>query len=260
MVNAARHPELLTAQVMHKRLRPSVNQFTYGVTYLHLPLSRLADAARVKGFSLNAGNLFSFHFSDHGERSETNPLYWAEHILAQYGLNHVADGEISVLCLPRVLGYGFKPVSFWLCHDREGELRAVIYEVNNTFGETHSYITYHDDHRPIRKDDWMEAQKLFHVSPFMKVEGYYRFRFALGENSIGVWINYYDKDGEMLLTALTGSRELMTSASLQRAFWRYPWLGVKVITLIHWQALKLWMRKGIHYISKPTPPAEETSR
>lgn len=253
-------PELMTAQVMHKRLRPVVNQFTYGVAYLHLPMSKLWEAARMKGFSLNQANLFSFHFRDHGERSDSNPLYWAERVLQSHGLREVADGEITLLCLPRVLGYAFKPVSFWLCHDRDGQLRAVISEVHNTFGETHSYISHHDDLHPIGNDDWMESRKIFHVSPFLKVEGHYRFRFALTERSIGVWINYYDAEGEMLLTSLTGAREPMTAASIQRAFWRYPWLGIKVIALIHWQAAKLWLGKRIPYISKPKPPEEEVSR
>jgi len=243
-------PQLVFGHVMHKRLFPKVNGFTYGMYYIALPLSKLAEIADGRRFGLDRFGVMSFYRRDHGDRSGGDLMAWARGILSSFAVK-AADGEIVLVSLPRVLGYVFNPVSFWLCHDSEGGLRAVICEVNNTFGETHSYLCARSDGQVIGTDDWLEGRKLFHVSPFLKREGHYRFRFAVTDKGFGVWIDFHDKAGDrQLLTALTGTLSPWSRESLRRAFWRYPLVTLKAIGLIHWNAVKL-LAKGIRYVPKP---------
>jgi len=248
-------PRMMFGKVMHARLFPKSNKFRYSMYYLELPLSALQEGP----IAYNRFGLLSFYDKDHGPRDGSALETWARGILQEYGLGEICNGGISLITLPRVLGYVFNPVSFWVCEDREGKIRAVICEVHNTFGECHSYICAHDDHRPITEKDTLEGEKLFHVSPFLIREGRYSFRFDLREGHFGVWIDYFAPDGnKQLLTSLIGKREPMSKAALARAFWRYPLVTFKAIFLIHWQALKL-IGKGIRYIPRPQQNVEKTS-
>ncbi len=246
---------LMVADIFHKRLHPKEHALSYKVYYLCLPLSRLAAAAG-RVLKLGRFGLMSFQLSDYGfgDKGEA----WARGVLKQYQLG-AADGELVLVTMPRILGYGFNPVSFWFCLGKDGALRAVISEVNNTFGERHAYISFHDDHRPITKDDVLTSRKIFHVSPFMKVEGHYEFRFAYGEEKIGVWIDYFDNHQKMLITSVVGKRTGLDDKSLLVCFFTYPLVTLKVIVMIHLHALRLVIR-GIQYHIKPEPPAEEISR
>lgn len=247
---------LFIAKVAHQRVRPKKNGFCYSVYYLSFPLrlwQTLGDAAVL---SLEKFNLFSLKKRDYGKDAE--PETWIRELLTSYDLAGI-DGEVVLVTLPRVLGYAFNPVSFWFCLDKAGALRAVLAEVSNTFGERHCYLLFHDDKRIIANDDWLTARKVFHVSPFIEVNGYYQFRFAYGEDKIGVWINHYDEGGLLLTTSMTGKRMALTSFNLMHCFVRYPLVTLKVISLIHYHALKLFL-KGIRYRIKPPPPSVEISR
>lgn len=251
-------PQLYTAKVMHKRLFPKVNQFSYGVYYIALPLPSARLPQFGKWLGVNRKALLTFYDKDHGARDGSEVESWARNLLKQYGL-HDPVQRIMLITMPRVLGYVFNPVSFYLCLDAEGKLRAVISEVHNTFGEQHNYVCAHEDGSPIEKNDWLNAEKLFHVSPFLEREGSYAFRFALEGEKLGVWIDYFDKDGDkQLITTLTGSLQPMTQASLRRIFWKHPLVTLKAISLIHMQALKL-VSKRIRYIVKPPQKAQQHS-
>lgn len=241
-------PQIFTAKVMHKRLFPKENSFTYGVYYLALPLPAQAIPSR----------LTRFDASDLGYRDGSDPGAYAKSILSQYGLDQKTQ-HIILITMPRVLGYVFNPVSFYLCLDKDKHLKAVIAEVHNTFGEQHTYLCANKDHTPIDADDWLEAEKLFHVSPFLERSGHYRFRFSLKNDKLGIWIDYFDKEkNKQLLTSLTGSLTPLSSASLRKAFWSHPLVTLKTILLIHWQALKL-VSKRIRYIPKPEQYKEKIS-
>lgn len=248
---------LFLSKVSHARQRPKKNSFWYGVYYLAFPLDEMNRLAECAILSVNSGNLFSFHEKDHA----TNGLpveAWGRKILSDWQVPQ-ANGRIILVSLPRLFGYVFNPVSFYFCLDKEGGLRAVISEVHNTFGDKHSYICFHDDRRPIIRDDCMQADKQLHVSPFIKVEGHYVFRFAYGEEKLGVWIDHYDAEGLLLTTSIVGKREPLTTGNMLKAFFRYPFVTFKVMTLIHYQALRLWM-KGVKYIKRPAAPKKEVSR
>ena len=235
-------PRLCLGHVMHRRLRPAVNAFVYPVFYVQLPLRHLA-ATQCPIFSIDQWNLLSFHHRDHGPRDGTPLLPWIEQCLAQEGL--VADGEIILQTFPRLLGFVFNPVSFWYCHDGHGQLIAILAEVNNTFGGTHSYLL---DRRgaPLADGEELRAEKCFHVSPFNDIEGGYRFRFKLARAVQQARIDYDDAEGELLLTAISGKPQPWSARALLSALLRMPVLTLGVVARIHWQALKLWL-KGVPF-------------
>ena len=250
-------PQVCFGGVSHARLKPRRNAFRYRVFFLRLPLSQLKRAQSLL-FSINRWNLFSFHYADHGARDGSPPEQWVRTLLDREGVN-TADGEIVLQTFPRVLGYVFNPVSFWFCHDRAGGIRAIVCEVNNTFGEHHNYLLTHPDAAPIKPDDVLETRKVFHVSPFCEVAGKYTFRFRAGEPDSSVHIDYDDGEGRLLRTAIWGRATALSPRRLFKAFFLYPWMTVGVMARIHWQALKLWL-SGVPYIPKPLPPQQETTR
>ena len=241
---------IYTAKVMHKRLFPKVNQFTYGVYYLALPLDQLGRLDDGWRFGVNRRALVSFHERDHGARDGSPLEPWIRGILAEHAA-HVAITDITLITMPRIFGYVFNPVSFWMCFDASQQLRAVLAEVHNTFGEAHNYLIVHSDGRALATDDLLYARKIFHVSPFLPREGSYQFRFAYNPESMGVTINYYDAEGQLqLITMLSGQFKAFNRISLRRAFWQHKLVTLKTISLIHYQAIKL-IAKGVHYIVKP---------
>jgi len=245
-------PQLCLGHVMHRRLRPAENAFVYPVFYVRLPL-RALESARCRVFGIDRWNLLAFHRDDHGPRDGSPLVPWIEALLHQHGLK--ADGEIVLQTFPRVLGHVFNPVSFWYCHDAAGRLVAVLAEVNNTFGGRHDYLLHLPDGRPIADGEVLSADKCFHVSPFNRVEGSYRFRFQLGRSVQAVHIDYDDAEGELLATAISGRPRAWTTRALAAALARMPFLTLGVIARIHWQALRLWW-KGVPFLgARPANPA-----
>lgn len=244
---------LFTGKVFHKRLRPKINKFTYKIYYFCLPLRLLERLNSLHLCAYNKINLFSINDKDHIKKD------FVKKILHEYNLENVANGDVVILTLPRLLGYVFNPVTFWFCLNDQKKLCAVLCEVNNTFGENHNYICFKNDMSIITQSDEINAQKLFHVSPFLKIEGNYKFRFLYEEEKIAVWINYFDNDGLMLETSLFGKRSELNDKALLKCFFQYPLITFKVIFLIHWQAFKI-ISKGIKYIPKPKLPDKNISR
>lgn len=248
-------PQLCLGHVMHRRLRPALNAFVYPVFYVQLPVRDLAAAA-CGIFSVDRPNLLSFYCRDHGPRDGRPLLPWIESLLAEHGLPD--DGEIVLQTFPRVLGLVFNPVSFWFCHDRAGRLIAILAEVNNTFGSTHSYLL-HRRGEPLADGEELRAEKRFHVSPFNAVEGGYRFRFQRRRAVQQACIDYDDGEGELLLTTLSGKPRPWSAGALLAAFLRMPFLTVGVVARIHWQALKLWL-KGVPFRgTQPIPRSLQES-
>jgi DUF1365 family protein len=162
-----------------------------------------------------------------------------------------------------MLGHAFKPVSFWMCRDAGGALRAVLAEVNNTFGERHAYLVARDDGAAIREGEPLHARKVFHVSPFCDVRGHYAFRFRADGERWLARVDYYDdaheRDGPLLATALAGRVRPLTRAAVRGLPLRYGWFTLGVVARIHWQAARLW-RKRVPLFSKPSPPVASVTR
>ena len=250
-------PSVIHGSVMHRRLRPAPNRFTYGAFSFALPLSRLAELPAL-GIALNRRALVSFHERDHGERDGSALLPWIRKLLATEGV--AADGEVVLYAFPRMLGYVFNPVSFWVCHDREHNVRAVLCEVCNTFGEQHNYLLAHADGRPLMSGETLRARKVFHVSPFCEVKGDYRFRFHFAPERWLARIDYDDEAGEALLeTSVSGAALPLSRAAVRGLLWRYRWFTLGVLVRIHWQAVRLWVKR-VPYIAKPQPPLQRTTR
>ncbi|MEY8765851.1 MULTISPECIES: DUF1365 domain-containing protein [Francisella] len=238
---------ILSSKVFHKRHHPKQNSFRYKSYYIILDMLNLKQS-KTSFFSINKPNLYSFYDKDHGLKDGSSSLKWATNLLDQHNLKY---DKIKLMTMPRVLGYLFNPVSFWLCYS-EKKLVAVIAEVNNTFKETHSYIC-HNNGNEITDKTWFKAEKIFHVSPFYPRQGFYKFNFALDFDNNAknqVIINYYDNNQLQLGTAINGQIKPLSSTNLVKEFFRSPLLTFKVIYLIHWQALKI-VFKRIKYIPKP---------
>ncbi len=251
----AGRPEALLARglVRHARLRPAAHAFNYPTLFLLLPMRSLRDQA-CAALNRNRSTLFAFADRDHGEGG-TDALAWLEGLLAAEGVDGV-DGEIWLQTYPRMAGYAFKPVSFWYCHRANGSLRAVVAEVNNTFGERHCYLLAGAD---VAFGATLETDKVFHVSPFCSVQGGYRFRFARTGARIVARVEHVDAQGPLLVTSVSGELEPLTAASVRRACWSMPLLTWGVVARIHWQALALW-RKRVPFFRKPAAPAALVTR
>lgn len=248
-------PWLYRGTVNHARLLPQEHRFSYPAFFICFPLQ---EKSRLQSrlFSLDRFNLFSFHEVDHGDGKDGEA--WVRGILAAHNII-TADGEIRLLCLPRMLGFVFNPVSFWLCHDKQSGLRAILCEVNNTFGEKHSYLLQAINGAAITAQTDLQAQKVFHVSPFFPVRGEYHFRFQQSADLRSASINYLE-DGQLLLkTVISGHAQTLDDRHLLRLFFALGWSTLLVVLRIHWQALRLWL-KGIPFHRKPQPPVQEISR
>jgi len=240
-------PQLGVGQVRHTRLRPLRRAFAYPTFFLLLPMRSLRAGAPTD-LPHNRAGAISFWDSDHGD-GRRDALAWLDELLAHEGIGD-ATGEVWLHCYPRVLGYVFKPVSFWYCHRADGSLRAIVVEVNNTFGERHCYL--------LDAPAWgaeQTARKAFHVSPFCPVEGEYRFRFLLcsDRRRTVARIDYADAGGALLQTSVSGELQPATSAALRAILRRHPLLTFGLIARIHWQALRLWAAR-VHVFRKPAPP------
>lgn len=250
-------PAIGVGAVMHRRRKPWVHRFSYPVRFLRVPLSQWTTLC-VPGLGIDRPGLLGLHSRDHGARDGSPLLPWIRARLAERGLAAVCDGEVMLQTCPRMFGYVFNPVSFWFCHDREGHLRAVLAEVNNTFGEGHNYWAVREDLGAIGAGDELLAHKVFHVSPFFAVTGEYRFRFDPRDDRSVVCIDYWDR-GELQLATRIGGRLLaLEGAGVRRWLLGFPLLTLGIVWRIHWQALRLWLR-GATFHRKPAPPQQSTT-
>lgn len=257
-------PQLCFGRVGHRRLRPVVNAFSYRAYYLRLPLRALADGSfNSRLFSRNRFNLLSFHDADHGD-GKTALVEWIDRLLRAEGIDD-ADGEVWLQTMPRVLGHVFNPVSFWFCHRANGMLRAVLCDVHNTFGERHCYLL--DDGFDIGPGAELRARKVFHVSPFNPVTGEYRFRFTRvlqldgvgSAERTGASIDYIDGDGPILQTSIGGVARPLDGRSVRSAFFSYPLQSFGVVARIHYQALRLFLKR-LPFYTKPAAPQQKVTR
>ena len=247
--------EHIAGETYHGRRGDTKNAFRYSVDYVLLDAETAPEPVAL--FGRNRRGVMSLHDVDHGGAPKQGTgAAWARNVLEKHGIN--VAGRIEILAQPRVFGHVFNPVSFWLCYGADNTLRVVIAEVSNTFGDRHSYLCHHDDLREITKAETITAQKMFHVSPFQDIAGGYTFRFDIQPDSIGIWIDF-SEDHAGLIATLTGPRKPLTNAGILWAMLRRPFGSRRVLTLIHWQAVKLWW-KGVRYRNRPEPPRDNISR
>ncbi len=245
----------LPSDVTHARRGRLRHAFRYGVDYLMFA----PEHVRAKGlFRLGRAGLFSFHAADHGgPRGAGTGADWAWQMLDRAGLTREPAMVMALMAQPRFMGFWFNPVSFWMVL-RGGDLLAVIAEVNNTFGQRHSYLCHNPGFAPIAPGDSMTADKVFHVSPFQDVAGEYLFRFGVTADRISILIRQTDGD-EGLIATMQARPRPMRQRGLALAALRRPGGALRIVALIYWHAIRLRL-KGAAYRPVPTPPEQEISR
>ncbi len=240
---------LWSGQTLHKRFVPFERTFRYQLALIDIDIDRLAEAGRMSRiFTVNKPGLFSFYEKDHGGENSAGGLRaWADNLFESAGINLLC-GMVRLVTFPRHFFYKFAPLSLWYGYGRDGELKGVIYEVRNTFGERHCYVAAVGGTRSVHSSD-----KRFHVSPFFDVSGQYRFTLREPDSTLDVVVENM-KDGARIHLANIKARGLeATSVNLMQLALRNPLSTLGVTVAIHWQALMLWMR-GAKYRSRPALP------
>ena len=240
-------PLLAVGEVRHRRLRPASNAFSYPTGMLLLPMRRLRSQP-CTALARNRRAALSFHDADHGD-GRADALAWLDELLRREGVLD-AQGEAWLLTYPRMLGFVFKPVSFWYAHRADGTLAAVVAEVNNTFGERHCYLL---DGPALGWGRELQARKVFHVSPFCRVQGQYRFRFMRRADRIVARVDHDDEQGALLQTSVSGRLQPLDASSVRKLLLTMPLLTLAVVWRIHWQALRLWAKR-VPFFTKPAAP------
>ena len=241
---------LLTGHTVHARLTPFEQRFRYRLVMVDVDIDRLDEASRQTSlFSVDRPNLYGLRRAEHGERTDGNLRSWAEDQLRKADVD-LEGGAIRLVTFPRQLFYRFAPLSIWFGHGPDGELRGVIYEVNNTFGESHSYVAPVEDgrHRTL-------ADKRFHVSPFFDISGRYRFTLNRSDDALGLVIDTLVDGARTHMATISARARPATTGGLAKTALAQPFSALGVTAGIHFEALKLWLR-GAGYRSKPAPPAE----
>ena len=232
--------------VVHKRFKPKEHFFKYRVFSLFLDLSEIKlISKKILFFSYNRFNLISFFDKDHGDRNGSNLSAWVIKNIKQKGIE-TNNIKIKLLCYPRILGYVFNPLSIFFIYDKNSCLIAILYEVKNTFGEQHTYIFKIENQSKLVENN---CQKKFFVSPFMDLDSTYYFKILYPEDTLSVVIEQRDKEGKLLFASQDGKRIDLSSKNLLFLYLKHPLMTFKIISAIHFEALRLWT-KGIKLVKK----------
>ena len=237
---------IYSGYVTHRRFKPKRHFFSYKTFSLLIDLNEIENLERkIKFFSYNKFNILSFYNVDHGPRDGSCLTKWAKKILAESRID-IGSGTIKLLCFPRFFGYVFNPLSIFYCYDENLKLKAVLYEVKNTFNEQHTYVfpTSPSSNLILHRCD-----KKFYVSPFIEMKTFYNFRLLKPGNNISVFIKQADIDGTLLIACQTGKWLELNSKNLFVQFLKHPLMSFKVILAIHFEAFRLWS-KGIKHVKK----------
>jgi uncharacterized protein len=231
--------QILHAKVGHTRFHPHRRSFSYGVYYLlhTIPTNSIAWPWSM---AHNRLNIWSFYDSDHGLRDGSELMVWFRGVLTEHGVTMMPQDQLFLIAHPRVCGYAFNPISYWLLYRNNGVVLAVC-EVHNTFGDDHSYVFAHTDLRPIQKGDIFRADKKLYVSPFNTMSGRYTFSFDIGTNYFHSVINYYENNTHILNTYMGGAFTALSNLHILQAILCYPLMTLMVIVRIHTQAFRIRM-------------------
>lgn len=241
--------------VLHRRLRPKEHRLNYRVFWLMLDLAEIdALDRRLRFFSRNRFNLLSFHDRDHGDGSGTALREQVDAWLKRAGVM-IGDGPVRLVTMPRVLGYVFNPISLYYCHHADGRLAAMIYEVTSTFGVRHAYVVPVPDEDQAAGLIRQGAAKALYVSPFMGMEMDYEFLGHAPDQRLALTINGFDAEGLLITAAMSAERRPLLDRELWRAAIALPFMTLKVVAAIHWEALILWL-KGVRLTRQPSPAWE----
>lgn len=246
----ATNSALYIGSVVHRRLRPKKHRLRYRVFSLLIDLDELPTLSRTLSlFSVGRFNLFSFIPQDYLYKKTGDLRGEIQEILREVDIT-VGNGSIRLLTMPRILGYGFNPLSIFFCYHEDGALRAILYEVHNTFGQSHCYLSLVEGQERTLAHG---CPKQFYVSPFLPMDMAYSFRIRAPGDDFALSISVADADGDLLFATQALARRELDDHSLMRVFLTHPLLTLKVIAGIHYEALLIWL-KGIGLHARPAPP------
>ncbi len=259
-MSAATESALYIGTVSHVRSRPKRNEFSYGIYFLYVDVDRLDELAQaVPGLGHSGGpGRVRVYDVDHGPRDGSSLRSWIDALLTQAGVDLGPDGRVMLLTFPRIGRWKFYPASFWYCFDGDDAPRAVLAEVQNTYGEHHNYLLHTPDGGPMRWDARPEATKVFHVSPFIEMDARYTFTFTEPGETLGIRILDTVQGEPLLFAKIDLERRPLAAEALDAVVQRYGPMSRRAASLIGWQALRL-LGKGIKFLPHPPVPQEETS-
>ncbi len=227
--------------VSHTRFKPVKHHLKYKTFSLLIDLDEIEKLDKdIPIFSLNKFNIFSFYNKDHGERNGESLKNWVMENLKRFKIQQNIN-KIKLLCYPRIFGYVFNPLSIFYCYE-DDLLKAIFYEVKNTFNEQHTYIFKTNGKDSIKQN----CKKRFYVSPFMDMETYYNFKLYPPDKKLYVFIKQFDKQGDLLTAVQTGERKELNLKQFVINFFKYPLMTIKIISAIHFEALLLWKKGAIY--------------
>jgi DUF1365 family protein len=247
---------LFPGQVTHARLKPRQHRLSYRIYSLLIDLDELDDIdRRLRLLSVDRFNLFSFYRKDRGDRSGSDLKKQVERHMREVGIEP-DGGPIRLLTMPRLLGWAFNPLSVFFCYAQDASLKAILWEVDNTFGERHGYMIAVEAGGSSEIVQYCD--KAFHVSPFMDMDLRYEFRVSPPADLLSIRIETFDREGPVLSARHLARRTPLTDAALLKAFFTIPFLTLRVVGGIHWEALKIWL-KGVSLRTHPRLPEEPVS-
>jgi len=227
--------------VKHQRFKPIEHSLNYRTFSILLDLDEIENLAKsISIFSLNKFNIFSFYNRDHGERDGSSLKDWVKKNLKKFNISNNIT-KIKLLCYPRMFGYVFNPLSIFYCYENK-DLKAIFYEVKNTFNEQHTYIFKIKNNEKIEQ----KCKKKFYVSPFMDMETYYNFKLINPKEKLSIFIRQTSGEETVLTATQTGDKKEFSFKQLLINFFKYPLMTIKIISTIHYEAFFLW-KKGAVY-------------
>ena len=226
--------------VKHRRFKPIEHSLNYRTFSILLDLDEIENLAKsISIFSLNKFNIFSFYNRDHGARDGSSLKDWVKKNLKKFNISNDIT-TIKLLCYPRVFGYVFNPLSIFYCYEKN-DLKAIFYEVKNTFNEQHTYIFKIKNNEKIEQ----KCKKRFYVSPFMDMETYYNFKLINPKEKLSIFIRQTDEKETVLTATQTGDKKEFSFKQLLINFFKYPLMTIKIISSIHYEAFFLWKKGAV---------------
>ncbi|SFR62809.1 DUF1365 domain-containing protein [Thiomicrospira sp. ALE5] len=231
-------------KVMHQREDPMQYRFDYHTASIKIDVDLFAQEVQdCKLLSFNRFNLLSVHTRDHGSRDGTSWREWLTGLLAEYQLPNPA--KIELICYPRIMGYAFNPLAMWYAYDNNEQLFAVVAEVSNTFGQWHHYVLkVPAETAQTSKPIQCHVNKVFHVSPFIDMDAAYHFKITPPRDKFNTFIKETRQNKAFFHASQNGYMAPLDTKNILKAAGFAPFSMVKVITLIHWWALKIWLAGG----------------
>ena len=232
---------IYNGEVTHTRFKPVRHFLKYKTFSILIDLDEIDQLDKSIGiFSHNKFNIFSFYDKDHGDRDGGNLKEWVILNMKKFNIKENIT-NVKVLCYPRIFGYVFNPLSIFYCYEKD-KLKAIFYEVKNTFNEQHTYIFKIKNNEEIVQ----KCKKKFYVSPFMDMETYYNFKLKNPNDKLSVFIKQTDAEGAILTATQTGDKKEFNLKQLAINFLKYPLMTIKIIGSIHYEALLLWKKGAIY--------------